>query len=237
VLILLDIRDILTPTVIDDNKASFVPESETRASYHCPRTNCDGHFYLRPTELGRELLCEKCGLPVTIGQTRRRNTGASREASAGRTYRLGFQRVYAVCAFLWIAAVLALAIRDRPRTIDYDALANFDPDAFMASRHPSEQATKFIPPPVSSEIGPANNDRNAMKSKPFVPPPVNSYKGDAPEDKGPLRIVKSEPLPGAVREYWIARSAITILPPLVIYLFIFVVLPWVHSGFIPKTRN
>jgi hypothetical protein len=51
---------MIAPIVIDENKAPFVPESETRASYHCPRTNCDGHFYLRPAELGHEFVCDKC---------------------------------------------------------------------------------------------------------------------------------------------------------------------------------
>lgn len=29
---------------------------------------CDGHYYLAPRELGRQSICEKCGLPVIIGK-------------------------------------------------------------------------------------------------------------------------------------------------------------------------
>lgn len=91
---------MIAPIVTDENKAPFVPESQTRASYHCPRTNCDGHFYLRPAELGREFVCEKCGLPVTIGQAKGRVADA-------RNYRRGLRRVYLVLAVAWIAGVTA----------------------------------------------------------------------------------------------------------------------------------
>jgi len=32
---------------------------------------CDGHFYLSEAELGTQLVCPKCGLPVTIGQPKK----------------------------------------------------------------------------------------------------------------------------------------------------------------------
>ena len=53
----------------DENSAPPVASALTRASYHCPSTMCDGHFYLAESELGRKLLCPKCGLSVVIGNS------------------------------------------------------------------------------------------------------------------------------------------------------------------------
>jgi hypothetical protein len=52
----------------DENQAHYVPSDVARSCYHCPNTMCDGHFYLAPRDLGRESICPKCGLPVTIGK-------------------------------------------------------------------------------------------------------------------------------------------------------------------------
>jgi hypothetical protein len=55
----------------DDNKAPFVSSDAARASYHCPRTTCNGHFYLASKDMGRVCVCDKCGLEVTIGHLER----------------------------------------------------------------------------------------------------------------------------------------------------------------------
>src|SRR6266542_4995986 len=51
----------------DENQAPLVPSDHTPACFHCPNTNCDGHYYLTARDFGRRLRCSKCGLMVTIG--------------------------------------------------------------------------------------------------------------------------------------------------------------------------
>jgi len=53
----------------DDNKAAFVASTNAPVCYHCPNTNCSGHYYLSQEKLGQDLTCTKCGLAVTIGKT------------------------------------------------------------------------------------------------------------------------------------------------------------------------
>jgi hypothetical protein len=66
-------EDRRTPSwATDENKARYVPSNETAASYHCPATNCDGHYYIKQSNLGRDLTCPKCGLAVTIGKRKSR---------------------------------------------------------------------------------------------------------------------------------------------------------------------
>ena len=65
----------------DENSAPPIASTLTRASYHCPRTMCDGHFYLAESELGRKTVCPKCGLPVVIGEP-------ASEAPNGKTLRV-----------------------------------------------------------------------------------------------------------------------------------------------------
>lgn len=146
-------------------------------------------------------------------------------------YRRGFQRVYVVCSVLWIVGVLTISVRNRPRTIDYDTPAK------------KAGAIEVDPSKVTDLPPDAVDVPNTKANTPFVPPPLSSYKGDAPEDhpaiqsdNGPLRIVRSEPPPGAVRSYWIARSEIIVLPPSVIYSFVFYIVPWVYRGFRPGTQ-
>jgi len=54
--------------MIDENSAPYIEPDIGTTCYHCPRTTCDGHFYILTTDLGRELTCSKCGLAVTIGR-------------------------------------------------------------------------------------------------------------------------------------------------------------------------
>ena len=54
--------------VIDENTAPHVPQEIGTTCYHCPHTNCDGHFYLHQADLGIERMCPKCGLAVTVGK-------------------------------------------------------------------------------------------------------------------------------------------------------------------------
>jgi hypothetical protein len=126
-------------------------------------------------------------------------------------HRRGFQCLYLVCCILWVTLVLIVSIRNRPRTIDYDALAK---KAGAIEVDPSD----VTPLPAQPQ-----------STVPFVPPPLDS-------DKGPLRLVKSEPLPGVKLSYWLAHSAVALLPPLLVYLFLFHVLPWVFRGFKPATQ-
>jgi len=53
--------------MLDENQASYVPGDMVPHSYHCPNTACDGHFYMKPHELGHQQTCTKCGLKTTIG--------------------------------------------------------------------------------------------------------------------------------------------------------------------------
>ena len=52
----------------DDNVAAHVSPEVGATAYHCPSTNCNGHFYLRKADLGREQVCPKCKLAVTVGR-------------------------------------------------------------------------------------------------------------------------------------------------------------------------
>jgi hypothetical protein len=134
-----------------------------------------------------------------------------------------------------------MSIRDRPKTIDYDALAKkagaIEVDPSEVSNIPqhggNEREDKTTRKLTDAEIDEALREakERTVSKTPFVPPPLSSYNGDAPGDKGLLRIVKSEPLPGEVRSFWIARSVIAFLPPLVIYFFLFSVVSWVYRGF------
>jgi len=54
--------------MIDENSAPYIAPNIGTTCYHCPNTNCDGHYYLSGTDLGVERICPRCGLPVTIGQ-------------------------------------------------------------------------------------------------------------------------------------------------------------------------
>ena len=54
--------------MIEENSAAYIPQEIGATCYHCPRTNCDGHLYLRQAELGIEGACPKCGLAVTVGK-------------------------------------------------------------------------------------------------------------------------------------------------------------------------
>jgi hypothetical protein len=126
-------------------------------------------------------------------------------------YRRGLQRLYLVCCILWVTLGLIVSIRNRPRTIDYDALTK---KAGAIEVDPSD----VTPLPAQPQ-----------STVPFVPRPLDS-------DKGPLRLVKSEPLPGVKLSYWLAHSAVALLPPLLVYLFLFHVLPWEFRGFKPATQ-
>jgi hypothetical protein len=50
----------------DENVARH--RRDATASYHCPNTMCDGHFYLRSADLGVQQKCPKCELYLTIGR-------------------------------------------------------------------------------------------------------------------------------------------------------------------------
>src|ERR1700694_3088680 len=54
----------------DENQAPYAPSDMAPICYHCPNTTCDGHYYLASRDLGREMICPKCRLPVTIGKRR-----------------------------------------------------------------------------------------------------------------------------------------------------------------------
>lgn len=97
--------------MLDENQAPFVPSSETRACYHCPNTNCDGHYYLKPNELGKELICPKCGLPVTIGKTP--SAVFSIEKRGDANYRHGFQRIFLVLTIAWMAVAFLAVFSGR----------------------------------------------------------------------------------------------------------------------------
>jgi hypothetical protein len=147
-------------------------------------------------------------------------------------YRRGFQRVYAVCAFLWVAGILALAIHIAGRMVPPPRTLT---DAEIAARTAARTLTdadidrliagRMVQPEVLTDA-----DIDALDKRGAF----SSYKGDAPEDSSTLRIVKSEPLPGAARSHWIVYSAIGILPPVLLYLFLFAVLPWIYRGFRPS---
>ena len=78
-------------------------------------------------------------------------------------YRRGFQRLYFLCSALWVAVVLTVSIRDRPRTIDYDALAEKHASAAINDRRTLTDAEV-------TEL-----DKQSKSKTPFVPPPLSSY--------------------------------------------------------------
>ncbi len=143
-------------------------------------------------------------------------------------YRRGFQRVFAVGSFLWIVAVAALSIRDRPKRVDYDALAK------------NAGATEVLLNP--SEVTPV--PKSQFEGAPVATPP-RGYRLDQPDPRfipdPPLHIVKSEPLPvKSESPYWTYRSAVALLPPALSYFLLFWLLPWIRRGFIvngPETSN
>jgi hypothetical protein len=176
--------------VIDENKAPFVPESETRASYHCPRTNCDGHFYLTPAELGRELVCEKCGLPITIGRGKSHS-----DARIPRNYRRGFQRVYAILTVVWVVLLLV--------TLPVSRLKFWQPEKWETL---SDHAAKSADP---WEQAAADYRRAAEHT---------AQESESKRNK----------------LLWIAN--VVVLPPLIGYVALFYVVPWIYRGFRPGTQ-
>jgi hypothetical protein len=84
-----------------------------------------------------------------------------RDIIAPMNYRRGFQRLYLFFSVLWIAAVLALSIRDRPRAIDYDALAK----SHGAIEVDPSDVKPLPPPPSGYTLVPS-------PKIPFVPPPA-----------------------------------------------------------------
>lgn len=135
-------------------------------------------------------------------------------------YRRGFHRVYVVCSVLWIGVMLALAVRDRPRKIDYDALAK---------KYGAVEVDPNSPFTVSPEDF-LRHEAEKAKQK------VTRDETRAPSSADKKWIVASEtPLPSMYLQFWETRSSIALLPPTVGYLLLFVVVPWVYRGFRPGT--
>jgi hypothetical protein len=197
-------------------------------------------------------------------------------------YRRGFQRVFAAGSFFWIIRVLALSIREHPRQIDYDALAEksgaIEVNPSEVTALPKSQfggvlvcggnapSTNLISQvrearqngcsddqilgylsKTRSDLAPkiAEAKQNGYGASDIVTylgsgaphtldpptvPPVNDWQTVSPTS--PLRVVKSEPLPSKTqRSYWIYSSALALIPPVLGYLFLFRLLPWIWRGF------
>lgn len=200
---------MIAPIVIDENKAPFVPESETRASYHCPRTNCDGHFYLRPAELGREFVCEKCGLPITIG----RGTSHS-DVGVPRNYRRGFQRVYAILTVVWFAMLLFMLPAERLEFWKVPTVAL--PSDAITVPNPKDS----LPPPP-----PGYTLDEPKKSPDIWDQAAEEYRRAHAESKPESRRIKF---------LWVA--SVLLLPPLIGYVALFYAVPWIYRGFRPRTQ-
>ena len=204
---------MIAPIVIDENKAPFVPESETRASYHCPRTNCDGHFYLRPAELGHEFVCDKCGLPITIG----------RGKGTLKNYRHGLQRLYVVLAISWITFVVVATQSGRWRPWPYMPRASWE-----------------LPPHDS--VVPAPHGQWEIESETPIVPPVTApspTKTNGPQFVSPEKFLRDAALQeerhrSIVRWSWV--TGIAIVPSALGYVLLFYVAPWVYRGFRPGTQ-
>jgi len=166
-------------------------------------------------------------------------------------YRRGFQRVYAVLAAVWVALVLLVSIRDRPKPIDWSAAARESGGVVDLS------SLGFVPDkdqPLASVGGETFKDRNghvvtSFDPKDLSPEPSKDAKRSgnisgwsfADEPKPPNKADSPPTLPRdfsgwdtspEVRtRYWATRSAVGLLPPALLYLFLFQVIPWVYRGF------
>jgi hypothetical protein len=134
-------------------------------------------------------------------------------------YRRGFQRVYAVLTLAWIAVVAAGSLHDH-------FAQRSDPYA--------KYGGSFVPPPLSSrEAIPSFEE--FKKTLPSVPPPPRAP--GAAIDYGAHSVAPLES-PGSESplRYWAVRSGVALLPPGVIYLFLFYVIPWIYRGFRPAKQ-
>ena len=126
------------------------------------------------------------------------------------------QRIYVVLSVLWIVAVVAISIGERPSGMS--AVAQFDPDAFMA-----QQRAKQRQPVLRQD----QDDPYAKYARPA--------KSDDPWEEAPrewkLRQQTPSADPQSATRYWETRSALAFLPPVVGYMVLFGVLPWIGRGF------
>jgi hypothetical protein len=193
---------------------------------------------LKLAELGRESVCEKCGLQLTIGPA----AGSFKEVHLDRDYRRGFQRFYAVLSLGWAATILFVILSGFWEPW-YMPIFNGGWSSVDAHSVSGRTPVADTPPSGGSQFGGV---------------PVDPLPQTATEQK-PLSVVSSEPLPqtetiddflerrhreqraralGLQRTtMWKWAVGVALLPPLIAYLCLFVIIPWVYRGFTPALHS
>lgn len=151
-------------------------------------------------------------------------------------YRRGFQRAWVVASVVWAVAVVAVSIPDQPRQVavsipvDYDALAKKAGaiDDWVNVPPAKGKASTFTPPPIESDKGPATPVK--------LPPPPPGYTLD-PASPSSARTLTDADIARYDRrndllKYWGLRSSIAFAPPVIGYLILFSILPWIGRGFV-----
>lgn len=117
-------------------------------------------------------------------------------------FRTGFQRLFAVLSVGWVAAILLI---EGPKLLQPNDWQTVDYDALAGQAG----AISSLPPPAS----PGYTDVPAgLKSLGFVPDPV------------PWRAQSRTHF-----ALWLA--AVSLVPPALAYLLLFLTLPWIYRGF------
>jgi hypothetical protein len=132
-------------------------------------------------------------------------------------YRRGFQRIYAVCTALWIALVVAISIPDQPPNGDFEVhLANGTILHFPPGTDPA----------VIDTIAKRHSQQGASEPSAVIF-----------LDKDGYPIARSLLGPFQARiQYWALRSGIALVPTAVLYILLFLVIPWIHRGFRPEAN-
>ena len=129
-------------------------------------------------------------------------------------YRRGLQRLYVVCSLVWVSFMVVVSVRDRPKPIDYVAVAK------------KYGATVITEPPETLPADFKDWDKPGQ-----IKPPPGFILDEKPQNSL-VADVKTSPL-----EYWGIRAGITVAPPIGGYLLLFSVIPWVYRGFKSGTHT
>lgn len=154
------------------------------------------------------------------------------------------QRAYLVLSALWIAAIVAISISDRPSPTtkvylddngnpipSFDDFVKAEPGGINGNPIP-------VPPPGFTVVGAKGSSGDLFMQRSAVLANEGSASGNRPVDLSRLsdeQLEASRSLlqkqQSEVREYWESRSALAFTPPFAGYAFLFGILPWIWRGF------
>jgi hypothetical protein len=125
-------------------------------------------------------------------------------------YRRGLQRVYAVFAAIWIAGILFAVLSGR----------------WEPWHTPSAPISDKLPPPPAGYTPPPTPGWSFVDEPPKTEPPKTAKIDDIDETATQRMII---------RQRWSWASGLSTIPPLIFYLILFYVVPWVYRGFKQKS--